>query len=762
MTSARPFRVLILDDDLWEAHRRSGLGHAGDRSQPAYLVQRLRELGEESGGGMEVFLGGEVGFFRRLARLAPARGEDMAPFRDCRDARDRFLQSIDLLVLDLQGLGPLTEPLQPSDLPVEVQPALAKLGPEEALEELNNSYSGVAFYLRFRPLLENCQAVIILTQTESAGRGADSPDAVNAALHPFCAGDHQRPWTVKFRKHDQVPQVVRMVESLWRDFSQGYTQLESRGAIEFAATHDFPVLIVGESGTGKEYLAQAIHHRWAQEQRREGGAEPPFTVVNCAGLSPELARGELFGYLRGSFTGADRHRLGAVLETCGLKPPASKEGVRYQDVEEARQSLTTLADLFDRYEATENEEEKLRLLRTELLPATRRELMGENARRSAFSFFSGLRSLTERSLFGQDDAAHFLAGLHTANPGRLEATANGLRLPAARPVGTLFLDEFGDLPPEVQVLLLRYLETGEVQPLGFAGTIAGARVRLIAATSDPRIAAFVGESLKGGWRTAGELARPFREDLLFRLKGQVIRATPVTEETLPRVLDDIIARSEPYIPWESSARETLLQALRDHLSSIDEASRQSGQGGPAFGHRRELRRLVDLANAWVDTAWRRGLRAQAPRVTTAVIEKVWRPSRVNVATLETETNMALPPVTATPFAHSVSEGPLDATDEAEALTLRSELAALFTEPGLEDNWNGEDFRKGLLELDEETREEVKAVVQRYTGDRLARRKLILFAALGDRPADFLASNGEVDDGAVKRRRGTVMSWFRNG
>jgi DNA-binding NtrC family response regulator len=70
------------------------------------------------------------------------------------------------------------------------------------------------------------------------------------------------------------------------------------------AQSEINVLIEGESGTGKELVATEIMQRSAR-------AEKPFVVVDCGAISPNLVESELFGHVRGAFTGADRDRTGA-------------------------------------------------------------------------------------------------------------------------------------------------------------------------------------------------------------------------------------------------------------------------------------------------------------------------------------------------------------------------------------------------------------------------------------------------------------------
>jgi two-component system response regulator HydG len=81
-------------------------------------------------------------------------------------------------------------------------------------------------------------------------------------------------------------------------------------AIDFVARSSAPVLVMGETGAGKELVARAIHARGAR-------SDHPFVAVNMSAIPQELLEGELFGHVRGAFTGAAQVRKGLFTEADG-------------------------------------------------------------------------------------------------------------------------------------------------------------------------------------------------------------------------------------------------------------------------------------------------------------------------------------------------------------------------------------------------------------------------------------------------------------
>ncbi|OBU25455.1 nitric oxide reductase transcriptional regulator NorR [Photobacterium kishitanii] len=100
---------------------------------------------------------------------------------------------------------------------------------------------------------------------------------------------------------DTLIQQARSQQGEMVGISQAMQRLRTN--IATVATSDYAVLISGETGTGKELVAHALH---AQSSR----ADTPMIYINCAALPEGLAESELFGHVKGAFTGANNHRAG--------------------------------------------------------------------------------------------------------------------------------------------------------------------------------------------------------------------------------------------------------------------------------------------------------------------------------------------------------------------------------------------------------------------------------------------------------------------
>lgn len=91
---------------------------------------------------------------------------------------------------------------------------------------------------------------------------------------------------------------------------QSASLLAAKERAKKAALYEVTVLLTGESGTGKEMFARAIHN---SSPRRE----KPFVPINCAAIPKELLESELFGYVKGGFTGASKNRKGRLKDADG-------------------------------------------------------------------------------------------------------------------------------------------------------------------------------------------------------------------------------------------------------------------------------------------------------------------------------------------------------------------------------------------------------------------------------------------------------------
>ena len=104
-------------------------------------------------------------------------------------------------------------------------------------------------------------------------------------------------------ENNRLRQIVGRQEVQEELVGEGPAMRSLRQTIAAVAQSDYAVLIRGESGTGKELVARLIHRAGARAAR-------PFVTVNCPSIPENLLESELFGHVRGAFTGAERHHKG--------------------------------------------------------------------------------------------------------------------------------------------------------------------------------------------------------------------------------------------------------------------------------------------------------------------------------------------------------------------------------------------------------------------------------------------------------------------
>lgn len=177
---------------------------------------------------------------------------------------------------------------------------------------------GYSVLRQFTEIQPNARFVLMTGQGSAAGAlDATSDGAYDYLLKPFAINDILK---ISGVIKEQL-KSRRQRAKLDKDPTPGYESdlpligtapkfVECLKMVGRVAGTNLPVLITGESGTGKEVVARAIH-------LRSNRASHAFVTVNCGAIPTELIESELFGHARGSFTGADRERMGLWEEANG-------------------------------------------------------------------------------------------------------------------------------------------------------------------------------------------------------------------------------------------------------------------------------------------------------------------------------------------------------------------------------------------------------------------------------------------------------------
>ncbi len=152
----------------------------------------------------------------------------------------------------------------------------------------------------------NVQVLMLNSQTGQLLVGSASPTAESTQLaEAINRGAATRTGAFLVRETEAQPSPAQGKIRLTSMIGDSDAMQRTYAAIQMVAVRDTTVLIAGERGTGKDLVAQEIHLLSPRKKQ-------PLVVVNCAAIPETLLEAELFGYTKGSFTGAVQSRIGRI------------------------------------------------------------------------------------------------------------------------------------------------------------------------------------------------------------------------------------------------------------------------------------------------------------------------------------------------------------------------------------------------------------------------------------------------------------------
>jgi two-component system NtrC family response regulator len=219
---------------------------------------------------------------------------------------DETLQNV--MRLQLQKLGYEAASAPNAEQAIEI---LQRIPHELIITDLNlPGVSGIELLKRIRSEYPG-SAVIVMTafgtiQSAVEAMKCGAYDYITKPIEPY----ELKALVSRALDHHRLIEEVQVLRSCL-DQKYGFENIiGSSGALMHAldiaarvAPTDATVLIRGETGTGKELVAKAMHFQSARRER-------PFVTINCAAIPRELLESELFGYVKGAFTGAVTHKKG--------------------------------------------------------------------------------------------------------------------------------------------------------------------------------------------------------------------------------------------------------------------------------------------------------------------------------------------------------------------------------------------------------------------------------------------------------------------